>query len=333
MIGRVSIAVLVFLAVLVWMLADPPRQTAERLMPNSPKEQAYQYVAAPAKPMQMTTIVLPPPPEPAVETLVVTTLTPEILTVVPEPNRTVTPLKVAPKPRTTSRSYSPAPSPLQIEPVKPAPKPVAKPSKPAPKIMNPQPRLQANPIPATPAPSPSSKQQATEGRPLLKLLEHGKGPSVEIAWPASASLRRRLYDLFKQCYGMRIAVMDANGQLFNDASRPGQAWSINLDRYSGFMRQSSAGAALDEYRIVRQIRSRHGLDSATAVRLFPRHTDAVLLGGLRNLIGGNYDGTKRIQARYQISGSKVSVTDITIDAKPVTGSIELSSGAIRRCII
>ena len=171
MIGRVSIAVLVFLAVLVWMLADPPRQTAERLMPNSPKEQAYQYVAAPAKPMQMTTIVLPPPPEPAVETLVVTTLTPEILTVVPEPNRTVTPLKVAPKPRTTSRSYSPAPSPLQIEPVKPAPKPVAKPSKPAPKIMNPQPRLQANPIPATPAPSPSSKQQATEGRPLLKLLK------------------------------------------------------------------------------------------------------------------------------------------------------------------
>ena len=75
------------------------------------------------------------------------------------------------------------------------------------------------------------------------------------------------------------------------------------------------------------------MDSATAVRLFPRNTDAVLLGGLRNLIGGNYNGTKRIQARYQTSGSKVSVTEITIDAKPVTGSIELSSGAIRRCII
>ena len=132
---------------------------------------------------------------------------------------------------------------------------------------------------------------------------------------------------------MRIAVIDANGQLFNDASRPGQAWPINLDRYSGFMRQSSAGAALDEYRIVRQIRARHGLNSATAVRLFPRHTDAVLLGGLRNLIGGNYNGAKRIQARYQMSGSKVYITDITIDAKPVTGSIELSSGAIRRCII
>ena len=333
MIGRVSIAILALLAVLVWMLGDPLRQTAERPTPNLSKDRVDQHVAAPAKSTRMMAVTLPPPPKPAVETRVVTALTLAKPAATPVPNRTVTPLKALPKPQSTSRSYRPAPAPLQILPIKPAPKPVAKPLKPTPKSMNSQSRQQAKLAPAAPDPPLLSKQQATEGRPLLKLLEHGKGPSVEIAWPASASQRRRLYDLFKQCYGMRIAVMDANGQLFNDVSRPGQTWSINLDRYSGFMRQSSAGAALDEYRTVSKIRARHGLDSTTTVRLFPRHTDAVLLGGLRNLIGGNYHGTKLIQARYQISGSKVSVTEITIDAKPVNGSIELSSGAIRRCII
>ena len=333
MIGRVFITAIILLAMFIWILVDPSDHTTKRQQPIVPKIKLVQPIKASEKPMKMMEITLPPPPKPKEEAPAIEALTPSNQRVDPSPRQKIAYLKTSQKPVTRSRPSRPAKTTLQIEPVKPVPQSMIKKLNPMPKNTPLKQPKKTNLPPAKAAASPVSKQSTGEGRSLLKLLEHGKGPSVEIEWPTSATLRRRLYNIFKQCYGMRIALMHMNGRLFDETSRPGQAWSVNLDRYSGFMRQSTVGTVLDEYRTIRRIRARHGLGKATAVRLFPRETDAMLLGGLRNLIGKDYNHVKRIQARYQISGTIVSIANITIDAKPVAGRIELSSGAIKHCAI
>ena len=333
MIGRVLIPAILLLAILVWLLLDPWHQITKLQQPTLPNMKVLQPIEAPAKPMKMMDIKLPPPPKPMEEARVINALTPSDRRVEPSQHQAITPLQTTPNPAIRSQPPKLAGKTLHIDPVKPVPKSVGKQLKPTQRNI----ALKQTKKPGRPsidsAASPASKKWTTEGRSLLKLLEHGKGPSVEIEWPISATLRRRLYNIFKQCYGMRIALMHADGRLFDETSHPGQAWSVNLDRYSGFMRQSNAGTVLDEYQTIRQIRARHGLESATAVRLFPRQTDAMLLAELRNLIGKDYTHVKRIQARYKVNGSMVYITEIIIDAKPVAGRIQLSSGALKHCAI
>ena len=333
MIGRVFITAIILLAMCVWILLDAPHKTTEQQQRIVAEIKVIKSIKAPTKPMKMMELTLPPPPKPREVGPAIEALTPSNQIVDPIPRQTTAYLKPSPKPIARSRPSRLAKTTLQIQPVRPVPQPMVKKFNPVPKN-TPLKQPKKNNLPQVKsATSPLSKQSTGEGRSLLKLLEHGKGPSVEIEWPTSATLRRRLYNIFKQCYGMRIALMHVNGQLFDDTSHPGQAWSVNLDRYSGFMRQSTVGTVLDEYRTIRRIRARHGLGKATAVRLFPRQTDAMLLGGLRNLIGKDYAHVKRIQARYQINGTIVSIAKITIDARPVAGRIELSGGAIKHCAI
>ena len=316
MIGRLSLTVVIGLAVLVWMLADPPVERQIQMPP--PKPIAANEPKPEPKSMAMAEVTLPPPPAPpeaAPEPKSVTPLTPEAK---PESTKatTVEPLQTQPQklePKAEAEVKT-------IQPMAPTPPPAQAPEKP--KQAAPQPK-----------PAPTPKHAASEGRPLLRLLEHGKGPSVEIAWPEAASHRRHLFRVFKQCYGMRVAVMAADGNLFDGASNPGQPWAVNLDRFSGFVRQSGGNAALEEHRTARQIRDRHGLWGATTVRLFPRGTDALLLGGLKHLIGGTYKQGARITARYQVTGWRVRVGGIAVDARPVAGHVDLSGSVQGRCVI
>jgi hypothetical protein len=322
MIGRISIAVVLLVTVLAWMLTDPVRQTTQ-VIPTPANKSAPTKSSKPVQ-LAMANISLPPPPAPA------------------PPPRTVSPMKAVTKATpVTAKAVQPLAPQLQrpvpmiksIEPIKPAPKPKQTPPQQSAKPTSaPTPVSVHAPAPSSP-PKPTPQKAAAEGRPLLRLLEHGKGPSVEISWPRSVSLRHQLYRLFQNCYGMRIAVMAADGRLFDDVSRPGQAWAVNLDRYSGFVRQSSGGASLDEHDTARRIRNHHGLGITTTVRLFPRRTDALLLGGLKSLIGAHYANATRIRAYYQVSGWRVRVAGITVNARPITGQVDLSSGATQRCAI
>jgi hypothetical protein len=330
MIGRISIAVVLLVIVLAWMLADPPRQITQAIA--TPDETAAPTETPKAAPLAMAQISLPPPPAPIpalVPAITPRTVTPMKAAVetTPPASKALQPLAPQPQPpqQPAMQPKRPASTVKSIEPIKPAPKP-------AQQIAKPQPTPPTTPPRPTP-PMPTSQDAAAAGRPLLRLLEHGKGPSVEISWPASASARHQLYRLFKQCYGMRIAVMGADGRLFDDASRPGQPWAVNLDRYSGFVRQSSGRASLDEHNTARRIRNRHDLGMVTTVRLFPRRTDALLLGGLKSLIGAHYKNATRIRAHYLLAGWRVHVAGITVNAQPIAGRIDLSSGTIRRCAI
>lgn len=173
-----------------------------------------------------------------------------------------------------------------------------------------------------------SAQIERDGRSLLRLLEHGDGPVIEIAWPATVQERNRLYGLLKRCYGMRLAIMDDKGRLFSlENSEAGQPWDLNLDRFSLFIRHISGNPAPVEAREARQIKSVHGLlPTGKIVRVFPRRLDARLLGGLRRIVGNRYQSSGTLRARYRLSGNRVFLSDVNVDGERREGDIEIGSG-------
>jgi hypothetical protein len=135
-----------------------------------------------------------------------------------------------------------------------------------------------------------------EGGALLRLLEHGKGPTIEIAWPRSAADQRALYHRLTRCYGMRAAVIGPRSRLFAADSPAGEPWDIDRDRISGFLRSPRGEEIPEESRAFASIARRHGLTGWRPVRVFPRDVDAALLGGLARLVGPGYRSARSITA-------------------------------------
>ncbi|MCW9035540.1 MAG: hypothetical protein OQJ97_15075 [Rhodospirillales bacterium] len=250
-----------------------------------------------------------------------------------------------PPPMPVAKAVPPKPKmqPEEKQVAKVIPKPITKPkSQPVKQVVRkPVPRkaIAPKPRPAQPNPKPeptvslasAGKKGLQEGRALLRVLEHGAGPMIEIAWPGSATQRDILYKRFSQCFGMRIALVDEQVGLFVDEGQPGRKWEINMDRFSGFLRQPSGGLARNERSKVQRIRHYHGgLNQASPIRLFPRNVDALLLSGLGEIVGSAYKNAKNIRATYRIEGQHTLVGGISVDGRPLPGTIDLS-GAGRGC--
>ena len=184
--------------------------------------------------------------------------------------------------------------------------------------------VKISPEPPKPITSPQTKRT---GRVLLRRLEHGKGPGIEIAWPADPRQRQRLHTLLTKCYGMRAARMKRDGRLFVADGVPGEPWSIDMDRMSGFVRQVVGTMTPAERQAVERIVAHHGGQVPGAVvRLFPRAVDAGLLGGLQTLGGLNYETGRSVTAVYSVDGARVLIGDIRVDGRPVAGGFELPRG-------
>ena len=170
------------------------------------------------------------------------------------------------------------------------------------------------------------------GRPLLRLLEHGDGPRIDISWPTDPHERSALFDTFERCYGMVVALVAESGDLYSDRSSAAP-WEINLDYYSGFVRQSGRLSTPRERDWSRRIVQRHpSAAGKLPVRVFPRQTDALLMGGLHELLAGSYRSTKSITARYARSGQSVTIVGISADGLNIPGRIDLSAAARRSCL-
>ncbi len=169
-----------------------------------------------------------------------------------------------------------------------------------------------------------------EGRTLLRLLEHGRGPGIEIAWPAGRAGRQQLFHRFAACFGMRLALVDADGKLFAEGGVRGQSWAPNLDRYSGFVRRPAGRLTASERRRAGAIAVHHGRRGAL-VRVFPRRVDALLLAGLSQLVGPGYRAARTIRARYRQVAGRLSVEDVSVDGRAVAGRIELSRAMKASC--
>lgn len=180
----------------------------------------------------------------------------------------------------------------------------------------------------------ASQNDVAEGRTLLRLLEYGSGPAIELAWPEAAGHRESLFALLAQCFGMQVALIDAAGHLYVAKGQPNTRWNLNLDRFSSFIREPAGELSGQERQAADRIRAHHsGLNSVSTVRVFPRTVDARLLGGLRRLVGESYAKTQAIRARYRLSGRRLVVEKIVADGRMIQGRLELrpvARGACRR---
>ena len=246
------------------------------------------------------------------------------------------PRRPAPKPKPVLKAPSTmAPTPLFPKPER-KPKLARKPEPPAPK---PVPPRRAEPVqeaalpPARPATVVPDRATRREGRALLRLLEYGKGPVIEIAWPESEGSRDRLYRYFRQCFGMLNAVMDVRGRLYGETGPMGRPWAINLDRFSGFVRHPSGRSISAERALARHISARHGIHHGRLVRVFPRNVDATILGGLQKIIGIGYGTARAITATYQPRGNTLVLVAIRVNGQPLPGTINMSGLRRRGCSV
>ena len=182
--------------------------------------------------------------------------------------------------------------------------------------------------------NPNTNELMPGGRILLRMLEHGKGPIIDIAWPENNHERRRLFVSLRNCYGMKIAAMTNDNRLFSGDTSAGIPWRPNSDAYSGFLRSPIGRQTNDEIRIHGEINRRNGLKSSKPVRLFPRNVDAAILAGFERLVGKGYHQSSRIQAHYRLkTKNSVYLEKIKIDKRPISGSIKLPAQPGALCSI
>lgn len=155
------------------------------------------------------------------------------------------------------------------------------------------------------------------GEKLLARLETGEGPHIEIAWPAQARDRQRLFRIFHNCVGVRLARLQGKRitTVEADAAYGG---------FSGYVRVINGATTLDEQALLRNL-DHPGIP----VRLFPRHFDERLLAGLARLTAGSLQGVQRIHGNYTFRENALILASVTIDGRPVPGKILLVD--IRHC--
>ena len=301
-IGGASVGLSALLAAV--LLSTPPPQynraaeAVKKMQDKAPAPPSQSQLQSQTESQSMPrTIVLPAPPRQA-PTLPQHTLQPSVKT----------------KPRTKIKAMV-----VTVQPQQPSPARVVE----QPTVVPPQ---QSAPVAAKAPDDPERRAVAAQGRVLLRLLEHGQGPAIELAWPQDAGERAQLYRRFRDCLGMRVALSRRAGELFVADSPPGESWRPNGDRYSGFARQPSGRLAAAEQEDLRAIARRHDLSPRSpAMRIFPRQVDAELLGGLEHILAGGYGQVKEIRARYYLRGDAILVGNIQADGRPLAGSIPLSS--------
>jgi len=304
--ARLSLAVSLLLALALtfklWPSEMPERQVAIPALPEVP--------AAVAPPEASSSLRLPPPP---------VALTPAVLTALAAREAEPEPQIEALKP--SQAEPVPAPNVRRLQPKASARRPASEVSQMTVAVDAP-----VN-APVTAAADPHTVR---EGRTLLRLLEHGRGPGIEIAWPAGRAGRQQLFHRFAACFGMRLALVDADGKLFAEGGVRGQSWAPNLDRYSDFVRRPAGRLTASERRRAGAIAVHHGRRGAL-VRVFPRRVDALLLAGLSQLVGPGYRAARTIRARYRQVAGRLSVEDVSVDGRAVAGRIELSRAMKASC--
>ena len=294
-------------------------------------------------PSAVVAVRLPPPPSPPLSTLHFSPLSSPVIR---EPVR-ITPLKAAKTKLSTPRTVAllkPAPSEqknskeTKLEMLKPTLREAPARRIKAVRVLHPvspqtetRPKTKSARVPVTEQKFAdrtaeirirTSAQEVRKGRRLLKLLEHGKGPTIEIIWPRNKAERARLFNYLSKCYGMRTALLDGAGQLYIEGGRRGRKWEINLDQFSGFIRQPDSTIAPGELRAAERVRRYHGLiPAAHVIRIFPRVVDAALLGGLRGLMGESYTRASLIRGHYRKTPSGLVVEAIAFDGRNVSGVI------------
>lgn len=285
----------------VLVLSAPSPNAGSAKSDCAPVEPSSAAEAKQAPPLRLATVALPPPPPaPVVKAA------PKP---VDRPNRITAKVRVENRPMAIKPKEEPA-----ARPAKTTTKSLAKTNQPAAPI-------------AARMPLSAGKVQETQGRPSLRLLEHGEGPNVEIAWPNHPVARAKLYDAMRRCHGLRSALL--RGEEILMSTPDGAVENFDADRFSGFIRAIQGPPTKAEARRIKVLRARHEAGGVAAIRLLSRQFDARLLGGLRGLVGAGYRAAGSVTARYAIAGRRVMVHGIVVDGRETPGRIEIEPSS--RC--
>ena len=317
--------------------SEAPTKTSETRQMKSVQE----------KPVAMDKIVLPPPPiaspelksskkiQRQVKTSKLNALQRPAMPTSSAVIQEIEPLKIKPMPSTVAHSHR------TIQPLKKiAPKPVAKNGSASVKhnALN---NLELTDYRKRRVAQESSKEERVvsnivepnengaverrdiNGRALVRMLEHGSGPNIRLAWPDGRRNREDLFQMLTTCFGMKTGVMDSNGSVFNEGTAPGTPWPIDLDKYSGFLRHADGVLAPSEAKLVYRIVGRHRLaPQSKVVRIFPRAFDASLLAGISRIASRNLKEGSNVRARYEMTGGGVNVSQVVVNEKSMPGKIK-----------
>ena len=178
---------------------------------------------------------------------------------------------------------------------------------------------------------PIKVNRLEKGRVLLKKLEYGKGPQVEVSWPKELAQKQELYSVFTKCFGMKTAGLNSSNQLFVKSSGGNRALTLNMDTTSGFIREIHGDISRSERGEIIRIEQKHPYQTFESfVRIFPRHVDASLLQGLHLVLGDVFPKAKQIKASYRLTGYDVEVFEVSADTQMFPGSFHLRRNA-RKC--
>ena len=133
------------------------------------------------------------------------------------------------------------------------------------------------------------------GRALVRLLEHGSGPNIRLAWPDRERNREHLFRMLTTCFGMKTGVMDRDGSVFSEGAAPGTPWPIDLDKYSGFLRHADGLLAPSEAKLVYRIAGRHRL----AIEAFSRALEAIPVALASNAGEDQIDTLLKLRAAHR----------------------------------
>ena len=171
----------------------------------------------------------------------------------------------------------------------------------------------------------------SKGRVLLKKLEHGKGPQIEVSWPNKLSQKQKLYFTLTKCFGMKTAGLNSSNQLFQKKDAPNKPLKLNVDTSSGFIREVNgriSQAEINEAVLIKQKHSNQIFKSF--VRIFPRQVDASLLQGLHSVLGSDFSKAKQIKASYRLNEKDVEIFDISTGTKTFSEFFQLRKSS-RQC--
>ena len=82
-----------------------------------------------------------------------------------------------------------------------------------------------------------NRKSLAQGRALLRILEHGSGPNIDIAWPDGARARNKLFSAMLNCYGLKVLLADNQNRLYGPEGSPERPTVPDLDKTSGLARQ------------------------------------------------------------------------------------------------